>query len=62
MISKASKIFNLANIFVGACKVLSDVLAATEWVQTYPSLVRCLSMLPIHTPNKGVNNSYLEFG
>ena len=51
--------------------VLSDILAAMEWVQ--PSLVRCLSMIPIHTPNKRVTvtsadmdthsyNSYLEFG
>ena len=61
------------NILVGACWALSDVLAAMEWVQTYPSFVKCLSTLPIYTPNKGVTvtsadmdthsyNSYLEFG
>ena len=68
MISKACKIFI---IFVGACRALSDILAAMEWDQ--PSLVGCLSMMPIHAPNKGVTvtsadvdthsyNSYLEFG
>ena len=39
------------NTFVGAHRALPDVLAM-EQVLTHPSLVRCLSRLPIRSPNK----------
>ena len=64
----ADFVFQGAKSFLGACRALSDVLAAMEWVsQTHPSLARCFLMLLLVTvtsADTGTHsyNSNLEFG